>query len=167
MGDRGQQHRFDAYGGGGRYGGGLKGDPHQRTGPSPSKVLAVVTMLPVGGTLLALAGIILFGTLIGLAVATPVFIICSPVIVPAALLVAFAVTAFLTSGLAGATGLTALSWFAMYLRQAVRAIVPQASQAVPETMEQAKRRMQDAAGYAGQKTKEVGQEIQRKAQETK
>ncbi|CAI0456225.1 unnamed protein product [Linum tenue] len=116
-------------------------------------------MLPVGGTLLALAGIILFGTLIGLAVATPVFIICSPVIVPAALLVAFAVTAFLTSGLAGATGLTALSWFAMYLRQA--------SQAVPETMEQAKRRMQDAAGYAGQKTKEVGQEIQRKAQETK
>ncbi|CAI0456224.1 unnamed protein product [Linum tenue] len=117
-------------------------------------------MLPVGGTLLALAGIILFGTLIGLAVATPVFIICSPVIVPAALLVAFAVTAFLTSGLAGATGLTALSWFAMYLRQAVRAIVPQ-------TMEQAKRRMQDAAGYAGQKTKEVGQEIQRKAQETK
>ncbi|CAN1321973.1 Oleosin Cor a 12 [Linum perenne] len=149
-----------AFGGGSRYEGGLKGGPHQQgTGPSASKVLAVMTVLPIGGTLLALAGITLAGTMIGLAITTPIFVICSPVLVPAALLIAFAVSAFLASGMAGLTGLTSLSWFARYLQQA--------GQAVPDQLEQAKKRMQDAAGYMGQKTKEVGQEIQRKAQEGK
>ncbi|CAI0456230.1 unnamed protein product [Linum tenue] len=111
-----------------------------------------MTGLPIGGTLLALAGLTLFGTLIGLAVATPVFLICSPVIVPASLAIAFAVTAFLSSGLVGLTGLTSLSWFARYLRMATEEVPGQ---------------LEEATGYVGQKTKEVGQEIQRKAQETK
>ncbi|CAI0455061.1 unnamed protein product [Linum tenue] len=145
----------------GRYEGGFKGGrpDYQRTGPSASTILAVMTGLPIGGTLLALAGLTLVGTLIGLAVATPVFLICSPVIVPAALTIAFAVTAFLSSGLVGLTGLTSLSWFARYLRMA--------TEEVPGQLEEARKRVHDAAGYVGQKTKEVGQEIQRKAQETK
>ncbi|KAJ6775786.1 OLEOSIN [Salix koriyanagi] len=39
--------------------------------------------------------------------------------------------------------------------------------AMPESLDQAKSRMQDMAGYVGQKTKEVGQEIQRKAHDGK
>ncbi|KAL0377398.1 UNVERIFIED_CONTAM: Oleosin [Sesamum radiatum] len=57
-------------------------------GPSTTQILAIITLLPISGTLLCLAGITLVGTLIGLAVATPVFVIFSPVLVPAAILIA-------------------------------------------------------------------------------
>ncbi|KAJ6423937.1 hypothetical protein OIU84_024832 [Salix udensis] len=133
---------------------GLKGQ-HQQ-GPSASKVLALLTMLPVGGGFLALAGITLVGTLIGAAVTTPLFILFSPVLVPASLVICLAVTSFLASGTFGLTGIWSLSWVGSYIQEA--------SRAMPESLDEAKSRMQDMAGYVGQKTKEVGQEIQRKAQ---
>ena len=147
--DRKQPHQVQVHG--------LR-DPQQQ-GPSASKVLAVLTMLPVGGGLLALAGITLVGTLIGLTVTTPLFILFSPVLVPAALLIGFAATSFLASGALGLTGFRSLSWVARYVQEATRTM--------PESLDQAKRRMQDMAGYVGQRTKEVGQEIQRKAHEGK
>ncbi|KAL2552445.1 Oleosin 5 [Forsythia ovata] len=128
-------------------------------GPSTSQVLAVITLLPVGGSLLALAGLTLVGSLIGLAVTTPLFIIFSPVLVPAAILVGLAVTAFLTSGAFGLTGLSSLSWVVNSLRQVTGSM--------PDQLEHAKRRMGDAAVHVGQKTKETGQMIQQKAQEGK
>ncbi|OAY25701.1 oleosin 18.2 kDa [Manihot esculenta] len=140
----------------------LRHDPAYKgpqKGPSASKVIAVVTLLPVGGGLLALAGITLVGTLIGLAIATPLFFIFSPVLVPAAFAIGLAMVAFLASGACGLTGVTSLSWVLQYLRQATRAM--------PEQLDQAKKRMQDMAGYVGQKTKEMGQEIQKKAHEGK
>ncbi|KAI3768785.1 hypothetical protein L2E82_19619 [Cichorium intybus] len=130
---------------------------HHQQGPSKSKILAVMALLPVGGALLGLAGLTFVGTMIGLAVATPVFIIFSPVIVPAALTIGLAVTGFLTSGTFGLTGLTSLSFLVNRLRQATGS--------VPEQIDYAKERMQDLAVYAGQKTEEVGQTIQSKAQE--
>lgn len=126
-----------------------------KNSPSTSQVLAVVTLLPVGGTLLFLAGITLVGTLIGLAVATPLFIIFSPVLVPAALTIGLAVTGFLGSGAFGLTGLSSLSWVLSYFRQA--------SAAMPDQIELAKKRAQEMAGYAGQKTKDLGHNIQSKA----
>ncbi|KAL1812289.1 hypothetical protein DCAR_0624496 [Daucus carota subsp. sativus] len=126
-----------------------------KNSPSTSQVLAVVTLLPVGGTLLFLAGITLVGTLIGLAVATPLFLLFSPVLVPAALTIGLAVTGFLGSGAFGLTGLSSLSWVLSYFRQA--------SQRVPDQIELAKKRAQEMAAYAGQKTKEVGDTIQSKA----
>lgn len=129
----------------------------QKTGPSATQVLAVVTLLPVGGTLLGLAGLTLVGSLIGLAVATPLFVIFSPVLVPAALTIGLAVTAFLASGAFGLTALSSLTYVVNYLRQVTRS--------VPEQLDHAKRRMQDLAMFTGQKTKEVGQTIQHKAQE--
>ncbi|KAJ9152864.1 hypothetical protein P3X46_026376 [Hevea brasiliensis] len=140
----------------------LRYDPgykRQQKVPSASKVLVVVTLLPLGGGLLALAGLTLVGTLIGLAITTPLFLIFSPVLVPAAFVLALAVVAFLSSGAFGLTGMTSLSWVLQYLRQA--------TQAMPEQLDQAKKRMQDMAGYVGQKTKEMGQEIQKKAHEGK
>ncbi|GAB4851626.1 hypothetical protein Ancab_031028 [Ancistrocladus abbreviatus] len=128
-------------------------------GPSTSQVVAVVTLLPVSGTLLALAGLTLVGSAIGLIMTTPLFILFSPVIVPAAILLGLAVTGFLSSGAMGLTGLSALSKVVDYLHGTA------AGRLVPEHVDQAKRRMQDMAGHAGQKTKETGQMIQGKAQE--
>ncbi|KAJ6754287.1 OLEOSIN [Salix purpurea] len=108
---------------------GLKGQ-HQQ-GPSASKVLALLTMLPVGAL----------------------------VLVPASLVICLAVTSFLASGTFGLTGIWSLSWVGSYIQEATGGM--------PESLDQAKSRMQDMAGYVGQKTKEVGQEIQRKAHDGK
>ncbi|KAF5740404.1 Oleosin 5 [Tripterygium wilfordii] len=126
----------------------------QGQGVSVGKILVVLLSLPVGGTLLALAGLTLTGSLIGLAVATPLFIICSPVLVPAAIAIGLAVTGFVTSQAFGVTGLTALGWLMSQIRQITGRM--------PEQLDQAKKRMQDMAGYVGQKTKEATQEIQKK-----
>ncbi|KAD7479554.1 hypothetical protein R6Q59_008481 [Mikania micrantha] len=134
-----------------------QGDKSQyaQQGPSKSKILAVMTLLPVGGALLGLAGITLAGTMIGLAVATPLFVIFSPIIVPAVLTIGLAVTGFLTSGTFGLTGLSSLSFLVNFLRQVTGT--------VPEQVDSAKRRLQDLVEYTGQKTKDVGQTIQDKA----
>ncbi|XP_055827960.1 oleosin H2-like [Solanum dulcamara] len=113
--------------------------------PSKSQILAVVTLFPVGGALLCLAGLTLVGTLIGLAVATPVFLLFSPVLVPAALTIALAVTGILTSGAFGITALSSLSWMINYMRR-MRGTAG-------EQMEHAKRRVQEsAAGQMGPRT---------------
>lgn len=135
-------------------------------GPSTSQVVAVAAGLPVGGILLTLAGLTLAGTLTGLAVTTPLFILFSPVLVPATIVIGLAVAGFLTSGACGLTALSSFSWVMNYIRQ---------SQGTgPGQLESAKRRMADVAGYVGQKTKEVGQktkevgqDIQAKAQDAK
>ncbi|KAM0932861.1 putative oleosin [Dioscorea sansibarensis] len=135
---------------------GMKGIlPDKGQGPSASKVLAVATLLPVGGSLLGLSGVTLAGTVLGLAVATPLFLLFSPVLVPAAITIGLAVLGFLTSGAFGLTAVSALSWILNYLRCA----------RVPEHMEHAKRRMADAAGQFGQRAREAGQTVQSKAQE--
>ncbi|PPS20119.1 hypothetical protein GOBAR_AA00499 [Gossypium barbadense] len=126
-------------------------------GPSTSQVLAVLTLLPIGGTLLALAGLTLAGTVIGLMLATPLFIIFSPVLVPAAIAIAMAVTGFLSSGAFGLTGLSSLSYVLNRLRYATGT--------EQLDLDHAKRRVQDMAEYVGQKTKEVGQKIENKAHE--
>ena len=125
-------------------------------GPSTSQVLAVITLFPVGGILLVISGLTLAGTLIGLTVATPLFVIFSPILVPAALVLALAITGFLTSGAFGITALSSLSWIVNYLRKG----------RVTEQMEHARWRVQEGAGQLGMKAKEVGHGIQGKAQET-
>lgn len=146
-----QQHHL-------RPGDAMKGmfSEDNQEGPSTSKVLAVVTLLPIGGFLLILAGFTFVGTLIGLAVSTPLFVIFCPVLIPAAIVIGLAVAGILTSGAFGITGLSSLSWIANYLRQ-TRA---------PEHMDYAKRHVQDTAGYYGQRAKEMGQNVKEKAQET-
>ncbi|CAI9263692.1 unnamed protein product [Lactuca saligna] len=131
--------------------------PYPQQGPSGSKIMAIMALLPIGGILLGLAGITLVGTMIGLAVATPVFIIFSPVIVPAILTIGLAVTGFLTSGTFGLTGLSSLSYLVNLLRQSTPSLQDQ--------IDYAKETVQDVGMYTGQKTKEMGQTIQQKAHE--
>lgn len=147
-----------------RYEGGLT--HYQDKSPSTSQVVAVITGLPVGGILLTLAGLSLLGTLTGLALTTPLFILFSPVLVPATIVIGLAVAGFLTSGAFGLTALSSFSWVMNYIRQT--------QGSVPEQFDSAKRRITDVAGYVGQKTKEVGQktkevgqDIQTKAHEAK
>ncbi|CAI0401265.1 unnamed protein product [Linum tenue] len=75
-----------------------------------------MTEPPVRGTLIALARINLIGTLIGLAVVTPVFLICGPIIVCCS---DHRVCShrFLVVRVGRLTGLTSFSWFARHLWQ--------------------------------------------------
>ncbi|GMI68385.1 hypothetical protein like AT3G01570 [Hibiscus trionum] len=148
-----QQYRYDYPTGGG------KKKNYRSSGPSTTQVLAVLTLLPVGGTLLALSGLTLAGTVIGLLVATPLFLIFSPILVPAIIAISMAVTGFLSSGAFGLTGLSSLNYVFNRLRYATGT--------EEMDMEQARRRMQDVAEYVGAKTKEVGQKIQSKAHEAR
>ncbi|CAD5183634.1 unnamed protein product [Musa acuminata subsp. malaccensis] len=118
-------------------------------GPSTSQALAVATLLPLGGGLLALAGLTLVGSLIGLAVLTPLLLLFGPVVVPAALLVALAVTGFLASGAFGLTGLSSMG----YLLNQARGMLHR----TPEQMEDTKRRV----GEVGQRAKEAARSGQR------
>ncbi|KAE8697141.1 Oleosin 16.4 kDa [Hibiscus syriacus] len=141
------QHRFDQVvrGGGGK-------NYQSGGGPSTSQILAALTLLPLGGTLLALSGLTLTGTVIGLTVATPLFVIFSPVLVPAAITITLAVIGFLSSGALGVIGLSSLSYVFKRLRPS--------SGGEQVDMDWAKRGMQDMVGYVGQKTKEAGQNIE-------
>ncbi|GAU29041.1 hypothetical protein TSUD_165590 [Trifolium subterraneum] len=155
------QQRYESGAGGGRV-----THNYSEKSPSASQVLAVITGFPVGVILLSLAGLSLLGTLTGLAVTTPLFILFSPVIVPATIVIGLAVAGFLTSGAFGLTALSSFSWVLSYIRET--------QGTVPEQLQSVKRGVADVAGYvgqktkeAGQKTKEVGQEIQSKAQDAK
>lgn len=115
--------------------------------PSPGQALAIAALLPIGGVLFCLAGLILAGTLLGLAVATPLFIFFSPVIVPAVLTIALAVTGILTSSMFGITALSSVSWLINYLRR-IRG-------SLPEQFDPVKQRVGDTAAYMGQKTQDI------------
>ncbi|KAJ3673006.1 hypothetical protein LUZ60_006380 [Juncus effusus] len=127
-------------------------------GPSASQALTVATLFPVGGLLLTFSGLALTASVIGLCLATPVFLLFSPVLVPAALLMGLAVTGFLLSGALGLGGLSSLTC----LTNTVRGLF----QKTPDYVEQAKKRMAEATAHAGQKAKDAGDTIQSKTQQT-
>ncbi|KAG2295325.1 hypothetical protein Bca52824_041994 [Brassica carinata] len=122
---------------------------YPQSGPSSTQVLAVVAGVPVGGTLLTLAGLTLAGSVIGLMLAFPLFLIFSPVIVPAAFVIGLAMTGFMASGAIGLTGLSSMSWVLNHIRR------------------EAKHRLADMAEYVGQRTKDAGQTIEDKAHDVR
>ncbi|KAG1367011.1 oleosin 18 kDa [Cocos nucifera] len=130
---------------------GLKGLLPEKA-PSKSQVLAVVAVLPIGGLLLLLSGVTLTASVVGLAVATPLFLLFSPVLVPAAIAIGLAVTGFLASGAFGLTGVSSLSCFMEHARRVMSK--------APEQLELARQRMAEAAGQVGQRTKEASQGVQ-------
>ncbi|KAG7575559.1 Oleosin [Arabidopsis thaliana x Arabidopsis arenosa] len=132
---------------------------YPQSGPSSTQVLAVFVGVPVGGTLLTIAGLTLAGSVIGLMLAFPLFLIFSPVIVPAAFVIGLAMTGFLASGAIGLTGLSSMSWVLNYIRRA--------GEHIPEELEEAKQRLADMAEYVGQRTKDAGQTIEDKAHDVR
>lgn len=119
----------------------------------------MVAGVPVGGTLLTIAGLTLAGSVIGLMLAFPLFLIFSPVIVPAAFVIGLATTGFLASGAIGLTGLSSMSWVLNHIRRA--------GVNMPEELEGAKQRLADMAEYVGQRTKDAGQTIEDKAHDVR
>ncbi|RWR98254.1 oleosin-like protein [Cinnamomum micranthum f. kanehirae] len=119
-------------------------------GPTASQVIGVITLFSISGILLTLSGLTLTGTLIGLALAAPLFLIFSPIIVPALVVIGLAVAGFLTSGAFGITALSSLIWVADYLR----------GEAKPQGYLEKR-----AEGYLEKRAKEMGREIPSKGQE--
>jgi len=126
--------------------------------PSVSQILAVVVGLPVGGVLLLLGGLTLAGTLTGLAVAAPLFILFSPILVPATVVIGLAVAGFLTAGAFELTAMSSFSWILNYIRESPGSMPMNLAAA-------AKHQLADAAEYVGQKTKEVGQKTREVGQD--
>ncbi|KAL6006035.1 Ole16p [Asimina triloba] len=63
-------------------------------------LLAAIT----GAVLLSLSGLTLTGTFITLLVATPLLVLCSPIIVPAAIVISIATAGFIFSGVSAVAG---------------------------------------------------------------
>ncbi|KAI4351273.1 hypothetical protein L6164_005649 [Bauhinia variegata] len=79
------------------------------------QMVKAATAVTAGGSLLVISGLILAATVIGLTVATPLFVIFSPVLVPAVITVALVSLGFLTSGGFGVAAITVLSWIYRYV----------------------------------------------------
>ncbi|KAB2609300.1 oleosin 16.4 kDa-like [Pyrus ussuriensis x Pyrus communis] len=122
-----------------------------QNGSSASNLLTIATLVPVGGTLLLLAGLTMAGTIIGLAVLAVVVVFLS-------------VTGILTSGALGVTALSSFSWLAHYLS---RSHLPQTmGQKVQETTGYLGQKVPETTGYLGQKVQETGDFVGHKMQET-
>lgn len=87
--------------------------PHQQQQVS-HQLAKTTTAVTVGGSMVVLSGLTLAATIIGLVLATPLLVIFSPVLVPAAIAVFFLLVGFLTAGVLGSTGTFVLTWMYRY-----------------------------------------------------
>jgi len=92
---------------------GYKDDPHQQT--LCTQVAKAITAVTAGGSFLVVAALILTGTVIALTIVTPLFVIFSPVLVPAVITVAFLSLGFLASGGFCVMAITVLAWIYGYV----------------------------------------------------
>ena len=83
--------------------------------PRSTQLVKATTAVVAGGSLLILAGLVLAGTVIGLTTITPLFVIFSPVLVPAVITVALLGLGFLASGGFGVAAITVLTWIYRYV----------------------------------------------------
>lgn len=84
--------------------------------PSLAKQAAkAATAFAISGVLLVISGLTLTGTMILVTVATPLLLIFSPVLVPAAITVFFIVAGFITSGGLGVAAASVMSWIYQYV----------------------------------------------------
>nr|QUV72334.1 oleosin [Anacardium occidentale] len=83
---------------------------HIQQQPLSYQVVKGATAVTAGGSLLLLSCLTMAGTVIALSIATPLFVIFSPVLVPAVITMALLTTGFLASGGFGVAAITVLSW---------------------------------------------------------
>ncbi|CAA3008546.1 oleosin 1-like [Olea europaea var. sylvestris] len=92
------------------YGQQQKGQQQQQKQPVSHQVVKAATGATAGGSLLVLSGLTLAGTVIALSLATPLLVIFSPVLVPAAITIFMLGSGFLASGGFTVAGVGVLSW---------------------------------------------------------
>ncbi|XP_021752156.1 oleosin 1-like [Chenopodium quinoa] len=89
--------------------------PGQQQQPRAHQVIKAATAITAGGSLLVLSALTLAGTVIALTIATPLLVIFSPVLVPAAITVVLLICGFLSSGGFGVAALSVLAWIYRYM----------------------------------------------------
>ncbi|CAD6343304.1 unnamed protein product [Miscanthus lutarioriparius] len=89
------------------------GQQQQSAAMAVAKALASAT---AAFTMLVLSGLAVTGTVLALIVATPLLVILSPVLVPAAITVALLTTGLVSSGGFGAAAVAVLAWMYRYLQ---------------------------------------------------
>lgn len=90
-------------------------DPNVNNPPAARQTIKFLTAATIGVSLLLLSGLILTGTVIGLIIATPLLVLFSPILVPAAIVLVLAAGGFLFSGGCGVAAIAALSWIYNYV----------------------------------------------------
>ncbi|GAB4854349.1 hypothetical protein Ancab_022935 [Ancistrocladus abbreviatus] len=86
-----------------------------QSAPDSRQTVKFLTATTIGTVFLLLSGLTLTGTVIGLIVATPVLVIFSPILVPAAVTIFLVGSGFLFSGGCGVAALSAVSWIYSYV----------------------------------------------------
>ncbi|XVF49430.1 hypothetical protein PTKIN_Ptkin04bG0011100 [Pterospermum kingtungense] len=79
------------------------------------QMVKLATAVAAGGSLLVLSGLTMAGTVVALTIATPLFVIFSPVLVPATIAAALIATGFVASGGFAVAAITVLSWMYRYV----------------------------------------------------
>ncbi|XP_057519547.1 oleosin Ara h 10.0102-like [Amaranthus tricolor] len=124
-----------------------------------SNIIAFLIVFPLGLFLLGLSGITFIGSLFSMAITGPLFILFSPVIVPALLTIGLAVMGFLSSGACGLMGLSAFSWIINFFRSYRSG--GDEGWSVGGVSQWAR----EKAGDMGQKVKDMGQYVADKARD--
>lgn len=83
--------------------------------PPSRQTVKFITAATIGISLLLLSGLTLTGTVIGLIIATPLLVIFSPILVPAAFVLFVVACGFLFSGGCGVAAIASLSWIYNYV----------------------------------------------------
>ncbi|XP_047331621.1 oleosin L-like [Impatiens glandulifera] len=78
-------------------------------------ILKVSASMVAGGSFFLLSAFILIGTIVTLTLVTPLIVIFSPVLVPAAITVFLIMAGFIASGGLGVAALIVLSWIYKYM----------------------------------------------------
>ncbi|KAB1204330.1 Oleosin 18.5 kDa [Morella rubra] len=125
--------------------------------PPSRQTVKLLTAITIGVTLMFLSGLTLTGTMIALFMATPILVLFSPVLVPAAIVTFLVVTGFVFSGGCGVAAITALSWIYNY----VTGKHPPGA----DKLDYARMRISEKARDMKERAKEYGQFVQSKAQE--
>ncbi|KAF5743218.1 oleosin 1-like [Tripterygium wilfordii] len=126
--------------------------------PTSRNAVKVLTAATIGAGLSFLSGLTLTGTVIGLIVVTPLLVLCSPVLVPAAIALFLTFAGFVFSGGCGAVGISVLMWIYQYV---AGKHPPGADQ-----LDQGKEKLATKAREMKEKARGYGQQVQQKAQET-
>lgn len=124
--------------------------------PLSHKVAKTATAVSVGGGLMVLSALTLAATVIGLVIATPVMVLFSPVLVPAAITVFLLLSGFLTSGGLGVLATGVLTWMYKYVSGKHPAGADQLDR-VRDKIAGAAKDMKDKAEQIGHETTRGGQ----------
>lgn len=130
----------------------LEGPPH-RPPQLSHQVAKTATAVTVGGSLMVLSGLTLAATVIGLVLATPLLVIFSPVLVPAAITVFLIFAGFLSSGGFGATASFIFYWMYRYATGKHPIGADQLDRA-REKIAHAAKEMKDRAEHLGHQTQQ-------------